>query len=421
MAQTLILRIPAAGQTTAAWLGVDGAGAPLGETRHGPLAEAAAAARGARVVVLAPATQILLAAPELPPGSGAKLARAVPFALEEHLTEDIERLFFAVGRRNARGATPVAVVARETMRGWLAELESAGIEPAALYADISLLPDNPGQTVIWFERERLAVRRPGALPFAVEVAPIADALAIAGVIADPESEDADTKVLENAILYVTREDWVRVQEEFEVLIEKFETLRIQILADGPLTLLARTLGAGDAVNLLQGEFARATEYGSRLREWRVAAFLALGLLGAHVAVQAIEIRRAHQQTAKLDEQIAQVFASAMPGVPMQDPRRQMQSRLQLIHQSGAGPQLFLHMMQAVTRAATQVPLTGIDAVSFHEQTLEMKVTAAQVDVLSGLSQALAKQGFTAAIQSSTPIAAGVEAHLQIRPAPAGGR
>lgn len=419
MPPTVLLRIPAAGQANAEWLTVDaGSGAPTGETRHGPLALAAAAAKEAKVVVLAPATQVLLAAPELPPGGSAKLARAVPFALEEQLTEDIDQLFFAVGGRNARGATPVAVVARATMQEWLAQLASAGIEPAAIHADISLLPDNPGQTVLWLEGGRLAVRRPDAVPFAIEVAPISDALAIAGVIADPDSADPASKVPESAILYVTPDDWGRIQEEFEGLIGKFEALRIQLLPDGALPLLARALHTGDAVNLLQGEFARTAQYGSRWREWRVAAFLALGLLGAHITAQSIAIHRARQQTAELDRQIARIFASAMPGAALEDPRRQMQSQLALIRRTGAGPQLFLHMMQAISRAVAGVRIAGIDALSFHEQTLDMKVTAAQVDLLSGFSKELAQQGFTTAIQSSTPVPAGVEAHLQIRAAAA---
>ncbi len=135
--------------------------------------------------MLAPATQILLAEPELPPGSGVKLARAVPFALEEQLTEDIDQLFFALGRRRPGGRTPVAVVSRSVLQGWITELSAAGIEPTAIYPDISLMPENPGQTVLWLEKSRLAVRRPGSLPFAVELTPVTEALVVAGVIADP--------------------------------------------------------------------------------------------------------------------------------------------------------------------------------------------------------------------------------------------
>src|SRR5882762_7614833 len=139
MPHTLLLRLPAPGQEDTEWLLIDDAGEPAEARARGPLTLAAAVGRSAKVVVIAPATQILLAEPELPPGGGVKLARAVPFALEEQLTEDIDQLVFALGKRRSTGGTPVAVVSRSLLESWLSDLHAAEIEPVALYADMSLL------------------------------------------------------------------------------------------------------------------------------------------------------------------------------------------------------------------------------------------------------------------------------------------
>jgi general secretion pathway protein L len=414
MPQTLLLRLPAPGQEETEWLVIDEAADSVTTRQRGSLTLAAAVSRTGKVVALAPAAQILLAEPELPPGSGVKLARAVPFALEELLTEDIDQLSFAIGRRRPRGGTPVAAVSRTVLQGWVSELNAAGLEPLAIYPDISLMPENPGQTVLWLEKERLAVRRPGALPFAVELSPVREALVVAGVIADPLDTTAEPKVPENAVLYVTREDWARSQAEFEQLADKFDSLKVQLLADGPLPWLARGLQATEAVNLLQGEFTRVTDMGARWRQWRTAALLAVGLLLMHVAAQALQIRQAKHETAALDSQIASVFSAAMPAEPMQDPRRQMQSRLDRIHKSGAGPEEFLHSLKVLSEAMAGAPKTDIDALSYREDSLDMKVTAPSLAALSQLSQLIGKQGMTAEIQSSTPVAGGVEAHIQIR-------
>jgi general secretion pathway protein L len=414
MPQTLLLRLPSPGQEETEWLTIDDAGDSAATRQRGSLTLAAAVSRTGKVVALAPATQILLAEPELPPGSGVKLARAVPFALEEQLTEDIDHLTFAIGRRHPNGGTPVAVVSRAVLQGWLSDLNAAGLEPLAMYPDISLMPGNPGQTVLWLEKERLAVRRPGALPFAVELSPVSEALVVAGVIADPLDATAEPKVPENAILYVTREDWVRSQGEFEKLAQKFDSLKVQLLPDGPLPWLARALHDTDAVNLLQGEFARTTDYGARWRQWRTAAVLAAGLLVVHVAVQALQIRQAKHQTAALDAQIAGVFAAAMPAEVIQDPRRQMQSRLDRIHKSGGGPEYFLQSLKVLSGAMAVTPKTDVDALSYREESLDLKVSAPSLASLSQLSQFIGKQGMTAEIQSSTPVAGGVEAHIQLR-------
>jgi general secretion pathway protein L len=418
MPHTLLLRLPAPGQEDTEWLTLQESGEPATAKQRGPLSLAAAVARSAKVVVLAPAAQILLAEPELPPGSGVKLARAVPFALEEQLTEDVDELCFALGRRQPNGRTPVAVVSRNVLQAWLAELTGAGIEPTALYADISLVPENPGQTVLWLEKNRLAVRRPGALPFAVELTPVAEALVVAGVIQDPlaqpSEETAEPSPPESAVLYVTREDWALVQGDFDALSGQFASLKVQILTDGPLPWLVRDLPTTHAVNLLQGEFARTTDYGARWHRWRTAAILAGGLVAAHVAAAALQIHQANRETRRLDGEISQIFAQAMPAETLQDPRRQMQSRLDRIRQSGPGPEYFLRTLDALSAALAATPKTKIDSLSYREQALDMKVTAPNLAALSQLSQLVGKQGLSAEIQSSTPADDGVEAHMQVR-------
>jgi len=414
MPQTLLLRLPSPGQEETEWLTIDDTGESATTRQRGSLTLAAAVSRTGKVVALAPSTQILLAEPELPPGSGVRLARAVPFALEEHLTEDIDQLSFAIGRRRPGGGTPVAAVSRVVVQGWIAQLNAAGLEPLAIYPDISLMPENPGQTVMWLEQGRLAVRRPGKLPFAVELSPVSEALVVAGVIADPLDTDAEPKVPESAILYLTREDWSRAQHEFEQLSEKFDSLKVQLLPDGPLPWLARTLGDTDAVNLLQGEFTRVTDFNARWLRWRTAGALAVGLLAVHVAAQALQIRQAKHEAAALDGQIASVFSAAMPAEAMQDPRRQMQSRLDRIRKSGASPEYFLRTLKVLGDALATTPKTDIDGLSYREESLDMRVKAPSLAALSQLSQLIGKQGMTAEIQSSTPVATGVEAHIQLR-------
>jgi general secretion pathway protein L len=418
MPPILLLRLPPRRSEDTEWLTIDDAGEPAAARQRGPMSLAAAVGRTSKVVVIAPATQILLAEPELPPGSGVKLARAVPFALEEQLTEDIDQLVFALGKRRPGGGTPVAVVSRTVLETWIADLRDAGIEPTAIYADMSLLPQNPGQTVLWYESGRLSVRRPGMLPFAVELTPVTEALVVAGVIADPLIREAlptdEPKPLESAILYVTRDDWAVVQAEIEGLVEQFASLKIQLLPDGPLPWLARDLAATDAVNLLQGEFAKTTHYGASLTRWRTAAALAAGLLVIHVAAQAYQLHQAKRDTAALDTEIAQVFSGAMPNEPMQNPRHQMEARLERIRHSGPGPQHFLRTLQTLSGAISEAPNTTIDSMSYHEDSLDMKVTAPSLAALSQLSQSVGNQGLTAEIQSSTPVGSGVEAHLQVR-------
>jgi hypothetical protein len=65
-------------------------------------------------------------------------------------------------------------------------------------------------------------------------------------------------------------------------------------------------------------------------------------------------------------------------------------------------------------ALAATPKTEIDALSYREESLDMKLSAPTLAAISQISQAIGKQGMTAEIQSSTPVAGGVEAHIQLR-------
>ena len=139
--------------------------------------------------------------------------------------------------------------------------------------------------------------------------------------------------------------------------------------DGPLPWLARGIDAADAVNLLQGEFSRTTDYGERWRQWRLAAALAVALLVVHVAAQALQIRQREARIGRARPAKSRRYSHRQcPAIAASDPRRQMQSRLERIRKSGAGPQYFLRTLQTVARCDWRsAPKTTINALSYQEE------------------------------------------------------
>lgn len=418
MANTLLLRMPASGQDETEWLLVDESGERAGPRQRGPLSLASTIAQRHRLAVLAPATDVMLAEPELPPGSGAKLARAVPFAMEELVTDDIETLHFAIGKRSSQGTTAVAVVSRALMDRWQSDLAAAGLAPAAMHVDASLLPQNPGQTVLWLEGNRLSLRRASGSPVTIEVSPIEEALLSVGLISEPGSgQDGDSTQPgqgDSVLLYCTPEDWSRVQGEFDRLHERFASLKVQLLPEGPLPWLGREFPHTDAINLLQGNYVAHEVQTSNWRRWRMAALLAAGLLGTHVTAESLALHRANTQNRELRSRIEQIFSQSMPGERPVNPRRQMQERLQQIHGASGGPQHFLRALRSLALAATAQPGIHVDAMSFRDGTLDLKLTAPGVGDLAQLAQRISKDGMSAELQSSNPVAKGIEGRMQIR-------
>ena len=110
------------------WLHLDAMGVARGVIHNGSLADAAAEASGLRVVVLMSGTECLLTSVHVPGRKRKKLLQAVPYALEEQLSDDPEKLHFAVGSQLEDGNWQVAVTNKHYMETLMATLGSAGLD-----------------------------------------------------------------------------------------------------------------------------------------------------------------------------------------------------------------------------------------------------------------------------------------------------
>jgi general secretion pathway protein L len=411
MSETLVIRLRAAEEAPASWLIVDANGARSGPVHSGPVADALSLAQERRVVLLLPGSEVTLAEPELPMRGGARFTQAVPFALEEQLASDVELLHFAVGARTVGAAgTPVAVVSRATLERWLAQVDAAGIELTAAYADSLAVPAAGAGLTLLLDDGALYVRRADSLPYVLDAEPLDGALEL---VLGAGAVDAETG--EHVTFYSGTAEYERQRETIEGLRSRTATLQVKLLPDGPLPLLAAQAVTGAGVNLLQGNYAPRSSLGNRLRQWRLPAALAAALALLFIGSQAATWWQQSRKERALDAEIAQVFAQALPGQPVVDVRAQLQGALGSAGSAGGG---LLAAMSALAQAMAQAPAARIEAVSFRGNALELRLTAPTIESLDGIKQGMSRDGIQAEIQSATPRGQIVEGRLQVRLGPA---
>jgi general secretion pathway protein L len=408
MAETLLLRLPRNPAQNASWLIVDARGAPVGPPQGGPLTLAAPRVAGRRVTVLVPGGDVLLAEPEVPARAGAKLPQLVPYALEEHLADDIDSLHFALGKRAPESPrAPVAVVARARLDEWLGTLRAAGIEPDALYGDSDLLPENPGQAVALLDEDSIIVRAPGAMPVTLPADALDEALVIAQ--SGAESTAGGARAL---ILYTGAAEWQQHSAQVEAVRAQFDGIKVQLLTGGPLALFAQQLPNGTAINLLQGQYAPRKERGVGVRAWRVAAMLLVALVGLHLVGKVVQLRVLKSREHQVDVSIRDTFRSVIPNEPVPpDPRRRFEARLVAARAGAAG---LLPALQALAEASQAVPGTAVQSLNFHSGTLESRLSAPDAARLEQLSQSLRGNGWQADQIGGTNTASGYEGRIQLR-------
>jgi general secretion pathway protein L len=406
MADTIVIRLPDRPELPASWIVVDSSGGRLSAVQSGPLSQATPLALGRRVVVLVPGIDVLFAQPELPVRGGARLMQVVPFALEEHIADEIESMHFALGKPDSSGVgTPVASVKRHRFEEWLAALRGAQITPDAVYADSSVVPTNPGQTVLLVDSNQLYVRHPGEPPLVLDVDPLHEALEFAAL--PPDS---------HALLYVTQQEWHAHKPSIDALRERVASLKAQLLPDGPLPLLAQQVVAHPPFNLLQGQFATHSKGTGQFRAWRVAAILAGCFIALNLLGKGVELWRLKGVEKALDASIEQVFREAMPGEQNAvDARRRMEARLTQLHGSSGGQVgNLLGIISVIAGAIQQVPETTVEAFSFRGTVFDMRVGARDVDSLDKLRRLVSDRGLQAELQSSNARDTGVEGRVQIK-------
>jgi len=416
MSETLVIRLlsplHSAGSTAvsapaAQWLLVDTHGARLGAVLQGSLQEAAALAMNRKVLVLVSGADALQLEPVLPPlKGGTKLSHVVPYALEDQLATDVDALHFAVGKRAARPGTPVIVVSHDAMQAWIFALRDAGVQPDALYIDTSLLPVAPEGMTLLIDEGRVSARAHDEPVTTLDVAPLSETLQLL------LPADVDTPLT----IYVAEAEYEAQQPALESVRERMNRLQIKLLPDGVLPLLARESMHQTGINLLQGVYAPRTHMGNRFKPWRYAAGLLVTLAAAHLLVKGMELFRLRKQEATLDQQIAQTYSMGLPGaatVAAADARRAFESRLLQLQASSSGNGLMLGL-STLKDAVGKAPDLQLDALSYRDDSVDLRIMAPNVDALELIRQQAQTQGVNAEIQSANPKDNRIEGRLQLK-------
>ncbi len=388
MRNTLLLRPDSIEDDAWRWLRLGDDAKPQGSIHAGSLANAAAEAGGLRVTVLVPGTECLLSQVKIPGRNRQKLLRAVPFALEEQLSDEVENLHFAVGKPLADGALPVVIISRNYMQGLMDAIAAAGLDVQQVISELQAIPAVENEITVLLDGE-IALVRSG--PFSGYVAD-SDNLGLL-LAAEPRDEEASLPVL-NLLL-----------REHSLLPDTSayaaETLVQQFTGD-PLTILASGLDA-NAVNLLQGTFSRTGEWLRILRPWRAtAALLLVGVL-VSIVVMGIDYVRLDSESDRLRAEIEDSFRKALPGVTrIVNPRVQMQQHLdQVLRGQDAGGG-FLGLLARSGTVFKDMQGVEVQGVTFRAGRLDVDLTVSNLQLLDALKQSLSQAGkLSVDIQSAT--------------------
>ena len=347
---------------------------PDGEVQRGALADLSSQGDGARQILVAPGEAVTLHRLALPSRKRSTWARAVPFALEDYLVEDIETLHFALGGAVDGGYLPVAIVDRTLLSAWLETCDQAGLTLAAVVPDPLLLPWQNDEWSVLLEARRALVRTGRWEGFATE----RDNLAL--LLAQTLAEAGETKPRRLRV-------WGAPATE---LAETGIELSLEDTPSEPLALFASGYQPATVLNLLQGGYSRQAHWGRWLRPWRAAAALAGMTLLVQIAGQVYDHWRLQREVTALRTEIERTFKDALPeATRIVNPKVQMETRLRELAPSGGSG--FLELLYQGAQPLAHFPNVTLRGLGYRDGQLDLALEGGDPAVLDRLRQQFERQ------------------------------
>jgi general secretion pathway protein L len=396
MRKQLFIRMPqgyaaaSAAEAPASWI-VRDEDRPAGSLVHGNLSQAAAQAAGAHVAVLVPSSDVVLAQVTMPAMKQQRLAKAVPFALEEQLAEDVDELHVAVGQRDTEGKVANAVVARDRLDDWLAQLKSVGLQADVISPELfgvqwdktvdqgtwsmvvnagQALLRTGAQTGLAFDRENLIPVMHACLDEAGEAAP-----SRLTVVSCDDSGFVDSDA------HRALSAWCS-EQTIDLSLREEDAACSVVLAQG--------FNENTAINLLQGDYSRKQQLEKLLRPWRPALILAAVWLLLQVGMLVTDYGRLSSQSQALQAQIEKVYRQAFPGsrlVPGQE-KELMRRGLEKLRGGGADNSGLLSLLAGAGAVLKDTAGAELRSLRFKDNQLDVDVNMPDLQALDALKQRL---------------------------------
>lgn len=367
------------------------------------LAELAAKAAGARLLVWSPAGDTLLTETTIPSRNRAKIMQALPYALEEQLLGDPDSQHY-VYEPLGGGRLAVAVTLGARIEAWLNALQTAGLRPVTLCPATLALPHAQDAWAFAFAGAEAWLRsgRFGGAACAWETGLVPAVLKTALREARAGGQVPTTLLVFNPPADFDRESWA-TELDMNVIVE-------------PQGLWESQRTAPPELNLLQGEFAQQTQTDSRFAQLRPAALLLALWALSSIGTGLWEWRQLKGMHLDNTREMTRLFRSSFPEAKaVVDPALQMQRKLdELQTQSGGfSDGDFLPLLAQSTPAIKSQAQASVENLKYNDTGLTLGLRLPDFQSLEALKNRLASGGLTVEVINANSTAEGVVGRLRI--------
>ena len=406
MSEYLVVRL-SIDSSSATWMVLDSIGQPISQMTTGSLSDIGMQAENRRVILLASGLNVVSTQTVLPAKSRVRLLQMLPYSLEDMVADDIDDLHFALGPRIDSGEVAVAIVARDTLDGWIKQCADVGLFPQFIYSETEGLPDIPGRLILVIDGNQTYGRTEECKYFVLEDFSLLEVL---DLLKESSGDDTNNHLL----LYTDEEGYGRYESELPELQARTSSIDVELLSDGPLSKFASTLINHPGSNLLQGRYAPISNWSGLIKPWRLAVSLLLGLGLLMFITQSARFISLNNQDQSLLQSLETGCQRSFQSAELSTCRMKIQRLLfpsSTVTGSVSGLD-FLATLAIVADAANED--SRIEALTFRNDVMDLRIDASSVVSLDELARAVDSNDiYEVNIQSANPADDRVEGRLRI--------
>ena len=380
MPDTLLIHYRPTQPEAATWSLANDAGELTSRITTGTLEDAAEIAKQHRVVVLLDNTSVHINSVTLPVRNQQKLLRAIPFALEEDIADDVEAMHFVASKIINDQPTAVASINRNHLDVILDSFSNAGITVDSIIPDSICLAANPNQWCALFHNNEVTLQT-GALNGHIYDLELFDTV----LLTELKNQDKPEKIL----LFHNSNDSLPDTSSFTD--EDIEIVNVQYNTH-PLVIYANHYKLASELDLLQHEYKPQRTGVFDWRQWRLAASLGIIWLALSLGITGYQLYQTNQKNSALNSEITNIYKSAFPeSKRIINPRLQMEQKLKelKVGGTGAGDNMISLIANSSHALATEPDIT-VQTLNFRNGRLDITINSKNLKAIQDLNNRLNK-------------------------------
>lgn len=362
-------------------------------TQQGSLQQLAQAAADTALILLLPATEVLLLELNLPISSHRQLNKALPYALEDYLANDVETYHW-VWSKQPGDKVAIAAIAHQKLASRLRCFNEAGIKLQGVYAETLFVPIHENTVSVVLDRNRAIVRfspwRGGGV----------DRDFLPAFIASTLTEHSKIQLWHS-------------QPCADLNWPSQLTVNSEAI-DSTLSLLRP--GQKNELNLLAGIYSPDRPGKIRWKTWLPAATLMLLAALVQYGTALNSYRHSQTQLAELENSNRQLFRQTFPQIKriVNIKAQAEQELLALRKHRGNGGSLYLRLLYQSAQILSQDGVLQLQALDFAGGVLSLHLTGTGIAQIENFKQLMEKNpGVKVNIQSAETGNNGLSAHIDI--------